>query len=105
MNDIFIGVICRVPPNTEMGNLAAALDAMVEREQPGPDNNYNGVYESVGLAGLSLRMPVFTLGEILVMDDSGREIGGVGRKPSKWDVECREFDSLEEAVEFARSLS
>lgn len=44
------------------------------------------------------RMPVFAVGEILILDDDGREIAGHGRKPSKWAVTCEEFDTIEEAL-------
>jgi len=50
---------------------------------------------------LSIRVKNFELGEILILDDYGREIGGRGRKPSKWFVEHKEFDSLDEAIECA----
>ena len=46
----------------------------------------------------SIKGPVFVLGEILVVDESGREIGGKGRKPSKWWVEHETFNNVEDAV-------
>lgn len=46
---------------------------------------------------------VFTEGEILVVDEGGREIGGVGRKPSKWDVECVYYSASELADAIAKS--
>lgn len=54
---------------------------------------------------LGLRCPVFTVGEILILDASGREVGGRGRKPSKWDVEVEYFDDLGAAVRRAREVS
>lgn len=47
---------------------------------------------------LSLRTRVFVPGEILVLDDGGREIGGRGRAPGKWDVTLEHFDTLEAAA-------
>ncbi|NUS02015.1 MAG: hypothetical protein HOV97_05560 [Nonomuraea sp.] len=46
---------------------------------------------------LGVRTPVFYPGEILILDESGREIGFPGRKPSKWSVEYQVVDSLDEA--------
>lgn len=46
---------------------------------------------------LNMRAPVFNLGEVLILGDSGREIGYPGRKPSKWDVEVTEVPTLEAA--------
>lgn len=40
------------------------------------------------------RLPVFFLGEILIVNRNGREIAGRGRKPSKWGVECAYFWTL-----------
>lgn len=43
----------------------------------------------------------FVQGELLVVDDYGREVSGKGRKPSKWDVEYELFDfvDLDKAVQ------
>jgi len=51
---------------------------------------------------ISLRTPVFSVGEILILGPDGREIGSPGRKPSKWGVTCEHFDDLDTAV--ARAL-
>lgn len=51
-----------------------------------------------------IKVPVYVLGEILVLDEYGREVGGHGRKPSKWDVTCEEFDSLDDAIKRMREL-
>lgn len=40
----------------------------------------------------------FTLGEILLLNENGREFCGRGRKPSKWFVTCEEFDTLKKAI-------
>lgn len=44
----------------------------------------------------------FYKGEIMVLSPDGREVAGVGRKPSKWDVITEEFDTAVEAVEFCK---
>lgn len=49
-------------------------------------------------------LPVFTLGEIIIVDDSEREIGGIRRKASKWFVEYELFDNLDEAVAKANEV-
>lgn len=58
---------------------------------------------------------VFVPGEILILDDNGREVAGHLRKPSKWGAEqdlskgrCktefRLFHSLNDAIECARQI-
>ena len=44
----------------------------------------------------------FTQGEILFLAESGRELFGDGRKPSKWDVEAVTCATLAEARELSR---
>ena len=88
-----ICVVTRVPdPETDDGNLAAAIVYRLPSEVRVP----------VLLRG---RVPVFHLGEILILDESGREVGGLGRKPSKWDVALQYFPTIEEAVEKSRAVS
>lgn len=74
---------------------ALALDIQVagEGEQLSPITRFLGP-----AALLSLRAPVFTLGEILLLDEDGREVDGPGRKPSKWGVSIQEFETLDDAV-------
>ena len=47
---------------------------------------------------------VFEEGEILIVDESGREVAGLRRKPSKWYVEYEEFEDLEKAIERAKEV-
>lgn len=47
---------------------------------------------------VNAKIPVFSLGEVLILDGSGREVVGMQRKPSKWSVETEEFDNLEDAI-------
>lgn len=47
---------------------------------------------------LCLRQPVFHVGEILILDAGGREVGYPGRKPSKWSVEVETVETLDEAA-------
>lgn len=53
--------------------------------------------QAVGLL-LNLRKPVFEVGEIMFLDEGGRELNGIGRKPDKWNVEVESVDSVEAAV-------
>lgn len=93
---ITIGVVTDVPDGPGdfiEGNLS----------MPGPlyDQKYNPVNP---LVMLSLRTPVFHRGEILVMDADGREVGGLGRKPSKWDVTVKIVGSIEVAARLSREI-
>lgn len=49
-------------------------------------------------------MPVFTLGEILICDENGRELDGIQRKAGKWYVEVEEFDNIDKAIKKAREV-
>ena len=48
--------------------------------------------------------PVFELGEILIVDKRTDRTIPDGRKPSKWDVGCEYFDTIEEAIRRAREV-
>lgn len=61
--------------------------------------------EAILLQLTSFRRPVFVAGEILVVGTDGREIGGHLRKPSKWEVEFKLFDNIEDAVELAEQVT
>lgn len=50
-------------------------------------------------------VPVFALGEIIVLDDSGREIGGLGRRPAGWDVDVEHFDDVNAAIKRSREVT
>jgi len=55
--------------------------------------------------GIELREPVFNVGEILILDESGREVGYPGRKPSKWLVTCELFgDDLDAAIKRSKEV-
>lgn len=44
---------------------------------------------------IPVKLEVFQLGEIIVVDDREREIGGYYRKASKWHVEYQLFDPVD----------
>jgi len=80
-------VITRVPdPTKDRGNLGALIAYKVSGDEVNP------------FMAPSFFQEVFSLGEIIVVDEWGREIGGVGRKPSKWGVESEVFSSVGDAV-------
>jgi hypothetical protein len=91
-------VITKIPTEEESkatgGNLAAVMELYKALDgQPGRHERIDPL-----TCVLVLRAPVFTLGEVLIVDGDGREMAGQGRKPSKWDVSYEEFDDPEQAV-------
>lgn len=97
------GVITRVATPPKGGNLAMA-QLYVKTGPESEANDFLGDWTHHTVATLSMRTPVFCVGEILILDGDGREVAGRGRKPSKWDVDVEHFDSLEDAVERAKEL-
>lgn len=91
------GVITEVPPLKNSGNLAVSFgEICIKIEQPSEDNDYEGRYEDVGFpAALAIQKRVFNVGEVLILNDDGREIPYPGRKPAKWSVTCEEFEITE----------
>jgi hypothetical protein len=53
---------------------------------------------------LTCNSPVFTIGEILIMDPSNDRSVPEGKKPDKWDVSYECFDDILEAVRCARKV-
>jgi hypothetical protein len=53
---------------------------------------------------LFCNVPVFRLGEIMVIDTCGRTIPD-GRKPDKWDVGCEYFEDIESAIERSEEVT
>lgn len=93
-----IAVVTRTGPSDTGSNLAVAMDLW---QEDGPPTRYDpiGTWKPApAMLQLSLRSRVFIPGEILVLDDGGREIGGRGRAPGKWDVSLEYFDTLEAAA-------
>lgn len=92
------------------GNYATALDLKIEIDytKPGVLTNFSDYLQKVGLDPmiiLSMRQPVFTLGEIVILDSvGGRELDGNQRMPSKWDVGTEHFDNLEDALGCADTI-
>lgn len=95
-------VVVWVPDHAEGGNLAVRPDVMVQTAEPGEGNGWLGghasAFEVMGMGAMALRVPVFTKGEVLILDDDGREVDGERRKPGKWNVRTEEFVTVEAAV-------
>lgn len=89
------------------GNMASALGAVFRKVHEGDESNdWVDEYDYVPFdSALHLYTQVFWRGEIIVLDSDGREVGGQGRKPSKWYVTCEEFDNIEDAVARSREVS
>lgn len=87
--------------NSLDGNLATAMDLY----QVTDDDVVPPVVVRVNpLATLSLRIPVFHVGEVIIANEDGREIPHPQRKPSKWDVETETFTNLNDALDRARPI-
>lgn len=93
-----IAVVTRVGPCEDGSNLAVAMDLWQEDGPPSLQDPLGTWRPVSAMVMLSLRTRVFVPGEILVLDDGGREIGGRGRAPGKWDVTLEHFDTLEAAA-------
>lgn len=57
-----------------------------------------------GIEQMAFRTPVFTPGEILILDEDGRELAGRYRKPSKWGVSYETYINVEAAIDRARDV-
>lgn len=99
------GVITEVSAPEDGGNMACDLDIFRVVEERSAANGFTERLEQVPPQTLlGLRTPVFSVGEVLILDDGGREIPYPGRKPSKWSVGCEEFDDLEAALARAKEV-
>lgn len=93
------------PEGMPEGNLASMLGDLYLPKGGTQGQPYVRAIEDPQFQGLAFhaRYPVFHVGEILILDESGREFGYPGRKPSKWFIETEEFDDLDDAIR--RSLT
>lgn len=102
MGTLRYGVVTRVPDagKGEAGNMALSPVYQMA-EEPRESNGWLGRVRM--LFDLSLRMPVFTKGEVLILDGD-REPHGPMRNPGKWDVDVEYCDTLEAAIERAAEV-
>lgn len=104
-------MIYAVVTKIDTQDVATAMDLVVRTAQGTQETDYRDTYvpafQALGFdATLALHIPVWTLGEIVVLAYSGgREVNGAQRKPSKWFVEVEEFDTIEAAVNRAIEVS
>jgi len=98
--DIRFQVITKVPPDYEEGNMA---DHFVEAKDIRFDTVWRKFYRFPD--GFGIHVEVFALGEIVIVDEYGREVCGDGRKPSKWLVEFKEFKNIHEALACSRKVT
>lgn len=107
MTQTTFAVVTRVPPAHEIGNMATAIGAIYVADSHDPLANLvpiGEIHPGGALVALNWRLAVFTLGEILVLDEHDREIAGQTSKPSKWDVTVEHFDTIEDAIDRACNL-
>jgi len=107
--DIKYGVITNVPDldgDGMFGNVSLPMNPFYYVTKMGDKStDYVDVIKKMtGIEMLMLRIPVFILSEILILDLTGREVAGYGRKPDKWSVTCEEFDTIEEALARAKEV-
>ena len=98
------GVITELPADPR-GNSAMVANELWWDPQ-GEGGSYDDplvpLHEKVGAGMLYIQAPVFRLGEVMYLNEDGRELYGQGRKPSKWSVQYETFSSATEAC--ARSI-
>lgn len=103
-----ICVVTRVAKPETGGNLTLG-DVWLDPQAKGASNAFDlphtRLATEVGNPALALylRVPVFTVGEMFVLDHNDRD--PMGRKPSKWDVDVEVFTDLDEAVRCARAVA
>lgn len=107
-----IAVVTRIPEPDDHGNMAVpdCLPLYKEQRTPSGAQDFNApLVEDFQMGGALLlggyRSPVFRLGEILILDASGREPHGRGRKPSKWDITITHADTIADAVMLSRDVT
>lgn len=79
------------------GNLASALGDLWHEKSDGTVEKVN----PMDVLNHNYMIRVFHVGEVIIVNESGREIPYPGRKASKWYVEYEEFDDLETALDRA----
>lgn len=115
---IRFAVVTRVPSPQEGGNFAwyppylpvplrdAVARGVQERNLDGESYDLaHAVLPELRPFALWWRAPVFTLGEVLIVDEDGREVAGHRRKASKWDVDVEVFDLLTQAIVRAEEVT
>jgi hypothetical protein len=87
----------------EDGKSAKAVDilrVLSDMNDPGLED----IRFAVIVGGSSYSLWPFSLGEIIAIGPAGREPWGERRKPSKWPVDVREFETLAEAIDCRNAI-
>ncbi len=98
---ISYAVITKVPGKYEEGN---EYDRFVEASDIRTDMSYPKGKCIHFPESFIIKDTVFELGEIMVLNEYGREISGRQRKPGKWYVDYKEFDDIKKAIRCARDV-
>lgn len=102
-------VVTRVAAPETGGNMGLVIPYL-QMAEPSALNGWTGMnvpvtrIPSLALYTMLWRQPVFTMGEILIVDDDGREVAGARRKPDKWDVDVEGFDLVTQAIVRAQEI-
>lgn len=104
MTELFI--VTEVPPAGDRGNLASAVGSLWWDPQ-GDGGNWDDppvpLHEKLGPGVVYIQTPLWTVGEILVLDEHGRD--QFGRKPSKWDVKIEAVPNADMLAAYVRLLT
>ena len=110
MKKIKIQVITKIPDvDYDDGNLCNDL-LVANIDKDNGTNCFRPFNDTKSLTNkgpkILIQQEVFSLGEIIIVGDDGREIGGKERKVSKWYVGYEVFDleEIEKAVELSNNL-
>lgn len=98
-------VVTETSPPGGRGNLATGIGQLyLDPQAVGGESTDDPIplheVPTIGMVAMFVQVPVFQVGEILVLDGNDRD--QFGRKPFKWDVQLEEFDDPEAA--FRRAL-
>lgn len=63
------------------------------------------INEETSKALITVRTPVFSVGELLILNKWGREVCGAGRKPSKWHIGYEVYEDFADALLRAQEVS
>ena len=67
---------------------------------------FKNIIENINKVKIPVQLEVFSLGEIIIVDNNEREIGGIQRKASKWFVGYKlfELDEINKAIKLSKNL-
>lgn len=83
-----------LPVVADAGTIQDRIRAEIEQGQH-PGETADEAAREFSAMLMTLRAPVFHPGEILFLDDDGREVVYPGRKPGKWDVDAQHVGHID----------